>query len=140
MLHALALFGSSVRYFCVRSPRRKIFPSFTSGLSFVGLKKGLIIPQIHTFPFNDRHIDILFIPKALFNVLLISSTIYKTIMTQKMRLFPRFGFLFLILLQLFCLTNAEERRLPSSDSVRTECLATSPDMNSFRCIESRSIR
>ena len=61
-------------------------------------------------------------------------------MTQKMRSFPRFGSVFLILLQLFCLTNAEERRLPSSDSVRTECLATSPDMNSFRCMESGSIR
>lgn len=61
-------------------------------------------------------------------------------MTERINSFSFFGAVLLILLQIFSVVNAEERRIPSNESVKMECLATTPDFDSFRCIESGSMR
>lgn len=60
--------------------------------------------------------------------------------TKRMNSIISFGSALLILLQIFVLVHADGGQKPSNEDVQMECLATTSDMDSFRCITSGSMR
>mmetsp|Transcript_6215 Transcript_6215/g.12848 ORF Transcript_6215/g.12848 Transcript_6215/m.12848 type:complete len:177 (+) Transcript_6215:90-620(+) len=59
---------------------------------------------------------------------------------KRMKSISSFASALLVLLHILVLVNADGGQKPSNEDVQMECLATSTDMDSFRCISSGSMR